>query len=182
MLIFQIIIYGLMINQKWYHNHDYYANITQTNFLKNNTNIKSGNGTEFNNFNIDPYQILKIPCCDNTIIFMYSYLQSIITIIIFSLDTPFKKELSQNKYLVFYLVGNVLFAIYIIFIYNTYIYDFFGLINIENQNFKFTLIVVAIFNFFVSAYTEKRLLKYEEEKKVETEEPLSTNQEQNSKT
>ena len=181
MLIFQIIIYGLMINQNWYHNHEYYANLTLTNFLKNNTNINNANGTKYNNINIDPYQLLRIPCCDNTIIFIYSYLQSIITIIIFSLDTPFKKDLSQNKYLIFYLVGNVLFAIYIIFIYNTYIYDFFGLINIENQNFKFTLIVVAIFNFFVSAYTEKRLLKYEEEKKVETEEPLSTNQEQNSK-
>ena len=100
---------------------------------------------------------------------MYYYLQSIITIIIFSLDTPFKKELSQNKYLVFYLVANVLFAVYIIFIYNNYIYEFFGLIDIENQNCKFTLIVVAIINFFVSAYAEKKLLKYEEDKNVDTE-------------
>ena len=162
MLIFQIIIYGLMINQNWYHNHEYYVNLSYT----NNMNLSSiNNRTEYTN-----YQELKIPCCDNTILFMYYYLQSIITIIIFSLDTPFKKELSQNKYLVFYLVANVLFAIYIIFIYNTYIYEFFGLINIENQNFKFTLIVVAIFNFFVSAFTEKKLLKYEEEKNIDIEE------------
>ena len=84
--------------------------------------------------------------------------------IIFSLDTPYKKELSQNKYLVFYLVANVLFAIYIIFIYNSFLYHFFGIIEIENQNFKFTIIVIAIINFFISAYTEKKLIKYEEEK------------------
>ena len=107
---------------------------------------------------------LRIPCCDNTVLFIYYYLQSIITIIIFSLDTPYKKELSQNKYLVFYLVANVLFAIYIIFIYNSFLYHFFGIIEIENQNFKFTIIVIAIINFFISAYTEKKLIKYEEEK------------------
>ena len=120
--------------------------------------------------------VLSIALID--IIFMYYYLQSIITIIIFSLDTPFKKELSQNKYLVFYLVGNSLFAIYIIFIYNPLIYKFFGLIDIENQNFKFTLIVFAMINFFVSAYTEKKLLKYEEEKNIDTEaidEPKNSN-------
>jgi len=169
MLIFQIIIYGLMINQNWYHDHEYYVNITNINNINNiNNNVTINNKIEYNNI-ISPYEELKIPCCDNTIIFMYYYLQSIITIIIFSLDTPFKKELSQNKYLVFYLVANVLFAVYIIFIYNNYIYEFFGLIDIENQNFKFTLIVVAIINFFVSAYAEKKLLKYEEDKNVDTE-------------
>ena len=44
----------------------------------------------------------KIPCFDNTILFFYYYLQCIITIIIFSLYTPFKKDLSENKYLIFY--------------------------------------------------------------------------------
>ena len=159
MLIFQIIIYGLMINQNWYHNHEYYLNLFNES--------KNGNRTELNkyNFKIEPIQELKIPCCDNTILFMYYYLQCIITIIMFSLDAPFKKELSQNKYLVIYLVANVLFAIYIIFIYNTYIYGFFGLTHIEYQNFKFTIIVIAIINFFVFVYIEKKLLKYEEEKK-----------------
>ena len=81
MLIFQIIIYGLMINQDWYHNHEYYFNITIENNLKNQniTNIKDSVDN-----NIDSYEGLRIPCCDNTIIFMYYYLQSIITIIIFS--------------------------------------------------------------------------------------------------
>ena len=167
MLVFQIIIYGLMINQNWYHNHEYYYNIIISNKLKSNNITKIQENRDLDN--IDYYEGLRIPCCDNTIIFMYSYLQSIITIIIFSLDTPFKKELSQNKYLVFYLVGNSLFAIYIIFIYNTLIYEFFGLIDIGNQNFKFTLIVVAMINFFVSAFTEKKLLKYEEEKNIDTE-------------
>ena len=157
-----------MINQNWYHNHEYYVNITNIINIKN-SNVTMNNKNEYDNYNISPYEELKIPCCDNTILFMYYYLQSIITIIIFSLDTPFKKELSQNKYLVFYLVGNVLFAVYIIFIYNTFIYDFFGLINIENQNFKFGLIVVAIINFFISAYANKKLLKYEEEKTTNPE-------------
>ena len=174
MLVFQIIIYGLMINQNWYHKHDYYLNIF--NELKNNSTI---NQTEVNNNNKaeerNAYDELKIPCCDNTILFEYYYLQCIITIIIFSLYTPFKKDLSENKYLIFYLVGNALFAIYIIFINNSILYNFFGLIDIESQNFKFTLLVVAILNFFVSLYTEKNLLKYEEEKNEETEVSIPNN-------
>ena len=161
MLIFEIIIYGLMINQNWYHNHEYYLK----NIIANNTNTNTNTTSTMNsNSNDSAYNNLSIPCCDNTILFMYYYLQCIITIITFSIDTPFKKELSQNKPLVFYLVANVLFSIYLIFIYNSFLYNFFGLIDIENQNFKFTLIVVAILNFFVSIYTEKKLLKYEEEK------------------
>ena len=174
MFIFQIIIYGLMINQNWYHAHDYYLEIF---YNLNNTKIY-GNQTSLNyinNMNDDKkfFEELNIPCCDNTILFIYYYLQCIITIIIFSLYTPFKKDLSENKYLIFYLVGNALFAIYIIFIYNSFIYDFFGLIDIKSQNFKFTLLVVAIINFFVSLYTEKHLLKYEEEKNDEADVPVN---------
>ena len=116
-----------------------------------------------------------IPCFDNTILFFYYYLQCIITIIIFSLYTPFKKALSENKYIIFYLVVNALFSIYIIFIHNSFIYDFFGLIDLESQNFKFTLLVVAIINFFVSLYTEKNLLKYEEEKNEEKDVSIHNN-------
>ena len=176
MFVFQIIVYGFMTNQKWYHNHDYYSNIY--NSLKNVDSI--GNKTEIKNNNEiesdrNIYEELKIPCLDNTILFFYYYLQCIITIIIFSLYTPFKKDLSENKYLIFYLVGNALFAIYIIFINNSIIYDFFGLIDIESQNFKFTLLVIAIINFFVSLYTEKNLLKYEEEKNDENDVSVPTN-------
>ena len=174
MLVFQIIVYGIMINQNWYHNHDYYLNLFNglyNSSLENNTQIKNNiNFKEERNI----YEDLKIPCCDNTILFIYYYLQCIITIIIFSLNTPFKKDLSENKYHIFYLIGNALFAIYMIFINNSFIYDFFGLIDIENQNFKFTLLVVAIINFFVSLYVEKNLLKYEEEKNDENEIPISS--------
>ena len=175
MIIFQIIIYGIMINQSWYHDHHYYLDIF--NASKNATN---GNKTGVFNNNItneerNIYEELKIPCCDNTVLFIYYYLQCIITIIIFSLYTPFKKDLSENKYLIFYLVGNGLFAIYIIFIHSSVIYDFFGLIDIENQNFKFALLVVAILNFFASLYTEKNLLKYEEEKNDENDVSISNN-------
>ena len=162
MLIFQIIIYGFMINQNWYHNHDYYLNLAYNSIPQNQTTPID--------YKKDAYDEIETPCCDNTILFMFYYLQSIITIIIFSLYTPFKKDLSQNKILVFYLVGNVLFSIYIIFIFNQFLYDFFGLIYIENQNFKFTLVVIAIVNFFTSAYVEKKLLKYEEEKNINIEE------------
>ena len=176
MLVFQIIVYGLMINQNWYHNHDYFSNIFNSmknmNLTQDQKGINNNNKTdEERNF----YEESKIPCFDNTILFFYYYLQCIITIIIFSLYTPFKKDLSENKYLIFYLVGNALFSIYIIFINNSFFYDFFGLIDLENQNFKFTLLVVAIINFFVSLYTEKNLLKYEEEKNEEKEVSIPNN-------
>jgi cation-transporting ATPase 13A3/4/5 len=159
MLIFQIIVYGLMINQNWYHKHDYYLD------LFNSINKSSNENNTERNF----YEELKIPCCDNTILFIYYYLQCIITIIIFSLYTPFKKDLSENKYHIFYLVANASFAIYIIFVNNPIIYDFFGLIEIESPNFKFALLVIAVVNFFVSLYVEKNILKYEEEKNDENE-------------
>ena len=176
MFIFQIIIYGLMINQNWYHSHDYYLeafyNTQNVTLNENQTNLNYINNI---NGNRKFYEELQIPCCDNTILFIYYYLQCIITIIIFSLYTPFKKDLSENKYLIFYLVGNALFAIYIIFIYNSLIYEFFGLVIIESQNFKFTLLVVDIINFFASLYTEKNLLKYEEEKNDENDIPVPIN-------
>jgi cation-transporting ATPase 13A3/4/5 len=176
MLVFQIIVYGLMINQNWYRNHDYFSNIfndyQKTNLTKNQEEINNNNKT---NVERNFYDESKIPCFDNTILFFYYYLQCIITIIIFSLYTPFKKDLSENKYLIFYLVGNALFSIYIIFIHNSFIYDFFGLIDLESQNFKFTLLVVAIINFFVSLYTEKNLLKYEEEKNEEKDVSIPNN-------
>ena len=176
MFIFQIVIYGLMINQNWYHSHDYYLeafyNTQNVTLNENQTNLNYINNI---NGNRKFYEELQIPCCDNTILFIYYYLQCIITIIIFSLYTPFKKDLSENKYLIFYLVGNALFAIYIIFIYNSLIYEFFGLVIIESQNFKFTLLVVAIINFFASLYTEKNLLKYEEEKNDENDIPVPIN-------
>ena len=172
MLIFQIIVYGFMINQNWYHKHDYYLDLfngLQKSSTGNNTDIK-------NNINLGEerniYEELKIPCCDNTILFIYYYLQSIITIIIFSLYTPFKKDLSENKYHIFYLIANASFAIYIIFVNNPIIYNFFGLIEIESPNFKFALLVISVINFFVSLYMEKILLKYEEEKNDENEESV----------
>ena len=165
-----------MINQNWYHSHDYYLeafyNSQNVTLNENQTNLNYINNI---NGNRKFYEELQIPCCDNTILFIYYYLQCIITIIIFSLYTPFKKDLSENKYLIFYLVGNALFAIYIIFIYNSLIYEFFGLVIIESQNFKFTLLVVAIINFFASLYTEKNLLKYEEEKNDENDIPVPIN-------
>ena len=172
MLIFQIIVYGFMINQNWYHKHDYYLDLfngLQKSSTGNNTDIK-------NNINLGEerniYEELKIPCCDNTILFIYYYLQCIITIIIFSLYTPFKKDLSDNKYHIFYLIANASFAIYIIFVNNPIIYNFFGLIEIESPNFKFALLVISVINFFVSLYMEKILLKYEEEKNDENEESV----------
>ena len=172
MLIFQIIVYGFMINQNWYHKHDYYLDLfngLQKSSTGNNTDIK-------NNINLGEerniYEELKIPCCDNTILFIYYYLQCIITIIIFSLYTPFKKDLSENKYHIFYLIANASFAIYIIFVNNPIIYNFFGLIEIESPNFKFALLVISVINFFVSLYMEKILLKYEEEKNDENEESV----------
>ena len=51
MLIFQFIIYGLMRNQNWYHNHEYYVNITNINNIKNN-NFTINNKNEYNNYNI----------------------------------------------------------------------------------------------------------------------------------
>ena len=140
MVIFQIIVYELMLNQQWYSN-----------------NLK---GVE--NGKVSVLEILTKPSYDNTILFIYYYLQSIMCVIVFSLNTPFKKGLIKNTMLLLFLIASVLFAIYLIFVENQYLFNLFNIVEIKNQNFKFSLIVIAVINFFVSFYVEKKLNQYEE--------------------
>ena len=107
-------------------------------------------------------EILTKPSYDNTILFIYYYLQSIMCVIVFSLNTPFKKGLIKNTMLLLFLIASVLFAIYLIFVENQYLFNLFNIVEIKNQNFKFSLIVIAVINFFVSFYVEKKLNQYEE--------------------
>ena len=119
---------------------------------------------------------------DDTVLFIYSFLQSIICVLVFSINVPFKKGLSKNMLLLLFLISSILFANYLFFAYNESLYKYFRIVEIQNQNFKFLMIIIAIANFFVASYTEKKLFKYEKNKpeNIDNNEELDKNKEKDS--
>ena len=65
-----------------------------------------------------------------------------------------EKEIWSNKPLLF----TVLFGYYLILVPNDTLNDFFQLLPMNDQNFRFLLILITICNFFVAMYTEKELM------------------------
>ena len=66
-----------------------------------------------------------------------------------------EKEIWSNKPLLCFLVFTVLFGYYLILVPNDTLNDFFQLLPMNDQNFRFLLILITICNFFVAMYTEK---------------------------
>ena len=69
-----------------------------------------------------------------------------------------EKEIWSNKPLLCFLVFTVLFGYYLILVPNDTLNDFFQLLPMNDQNFRFLLILITICNFFVAMYTEKELM------------------------
>ena len=69
-----------------------------------------------------------------------------------------EKEIWSNKSLLCFLVFTVLFGYYLILVPNDTLNDFFQLLPMNDQNFRFLLILITICNFFVAMYTEKELM------------------------
>ena len=69
-----------------------------------------------------------------------------------------EKEIWSNKPLLCFLVFTVLFGYYLILVPNDTLNDFFQLLPMNDQNFRFLLILITICNFFVAMYTEKKLM------------------------
>ena len=83
-------------------------------------------------------------------------MQIVTVVIVFSTGTQFKKEIWNNKLLLVYLVITVLFGYYLILVPN--VNSFFQLLPMNDQNFRFILIIITICNFFLAMYTEKELM------------------------
>ena len=69
-----------------------------------------------------------------------------------------EKEIWSNKPLLCFLVFTVLFGYYLILVPNDTLNDFFQLLPMNDQNFRFLLILITICNFFVAMYIEKELM------------------------
>ena len=69
-----------------------------------------------------------------------------------------EKEIWSNKPLLCFFVFTVLFGYYLILVPNDTLNDFFQLLPMNDQNFRFLLILITICNFFVAMYTEKELM------------------------
>ena len=69
-----------------------------------------------------------------------------------------EKEIWCNKPLLCFLVFTVLFGYYLILVPNDTLNDFFQLLPMNDQNFRFLLILITICNFFVAMYIEKELM------------------------
>ena len=76
----------------------------------------------------------------------------------FSLDTPFKKEIWKNKMLLIYLIVSALFGYYLILVDDSFFIEIFNIKVFDDQKFRFELILLTICNFFISMYAEKELI------------------------
>lgn len=127
---FQLLGYYLLTSKDWY--------------VKNESSISIGKPIK--------------PSYENTTLFLISYLQIIIVIIVFSIESKFKKSVVKNKALLGYLAFDVLFGYYLILVPDNGVDEFFGLLTFDDQKFRFIIILLSIVQFFLSLYTENELL------------------------
>ena len=81
-----------------------------------------------------------------------------ICIVTVSSAKPFKKGILHNKMLVCYLVAMMLFGYYLILVPDNGLDVYFQLKIINDQGFRFMIILVAVANFLSSIYLEKEIL------------------------
>lgn len=135
MILFQYISYRLLKSRAWY--IQYVNNKYDDKDLYNDTIEQS---------------------YENTLFFLLGYLQYLICIVTVSSAKPFKKGILHNKMLVCYLVAMMLFGYYLILVPDNGLDGYFQLKIINDQGFRFMIILVAVANFLSSIYLEKEIL------------------------
>ena len=76
---------------------------------------------------------------ENSLLFIISHPQSLIAVIVFCIDTSFKKDISKNKMLLSYLIISVLFSFYMILVDNSNLNNIFHIVAFDDKNSGFNL-------------------------------------------
>ena len=126
-----------------------------------------------------------ISCYDNSIIFLVSNLQYLISAVAFSINHPFKKSMLTNFWLVIYLIVSFGYSVYMIICPDSFSKSLLILTNLPSKEFRWAVVGICMVN-FVGCYAEEKLLvpflsnewkkyKYEKLKKgLENEEEASS--------
>ena len=103
-------------------------------------------------------------CQDNTVIYLVSNMQYLITVFAFSVSKPFRKPLYTNVLLTLFMIIAFAYSVYIIVIPDRIsrkilqIYDFRNVNNDNAKYFKLYLLGFTLGNFCVSYITESVLI------------------------
>ena len=103
-------------------------------------------------------------CQNNTVIYLVSNMQYLITAFAFSVSKPFRKPLYTNVLLTLFMIIAFAYSVYIIVIPDKIsrkilqIFDFNTIENNDANNFKYYLIGFTLINFCLSYITESALI------------------------
>ena len=130
MLFFQILAWVLLTKNKWY----------------------------FHNCNCIDDDIKD--CLDNTIVFLISNVQYLISAIAFSISYPFKKGISSNYLLVSWLIISFTYSSYLIIFPDNFSKSLLDLVTIPSFFFRFIMLFLAFLNFITCILSEKYLVPF----------------------
>ena len=99
-------------------------------------------------------------CYDNSVVFLISNFQYLISAVCFSINKPFKKSIFTNQMLIFCLVFAFTYSTYLILMPGYYNRHLLNIIFIPSKIFKIILLVIIFFNFGTCFLCEKLLVPY----------------------
>ena len=96
------------------------------------------------------------PCQDNTVIYLVSNMQYLITAFAFSISKPFRKPIYTNLWLTLFMIFAFAYSVYIIVIPDKYSREILDLVDFTDEDvyFKFYILGITFINFVVSYLTE----------------------------
>lgn len=105
-----------------------------------------------------------VPCKDNTVLFIISDLQYLLTGIVFSVSKPFRKPFYTNIWLMIYLIAVVFYSFWLNLNPDDWSSDLFEIIirdfDEQNKNFKYYLFLITIVNIIVALFFEWVVMKW----------------------
>jgi cation-transporting P-type ATPase 13A2 len=99
-------------------------------------------------------------CHQNYTIFAISAFQYVILAIVFSKGAPYRKSIVSNLPLLFSIIGNVIFATYLVVYPAQWLADQFGLIVPDDIQFRALLLAYGLVNFVLAFIIEAVLIEY----------------------
>ena len=99
-------------------------------------------------------------CYDNSVVFLISNFQYLISAVCFSINKPFKKSIFTNQLLIICLVFAFTYSIYLILMPDVHNRNLLNIIYIPSMFFKIILLVIIVLNFATCFLGEKLLVPY----------------------
>ena len=106
-------------------------------------------------------------CPDNTLLFLISNMQYLISAVSFTISKPFKKDFYTNLFLTLFIVFAFVYSVYIIIIPDKFSRKLLQIYNFKKNNdgirsnfFTVFILIVSLVNFIVSLSIEKIIIPF----------------------